>query len=135
MCQGRPIGAWQVQGVPLPDATILGIMGLSHRDAVHLRAIVSLPLPPLARTAGRVPLSRSFLSQTSAGTRRLCLPTAVAMVEAEYWRVFTPIIRVAAASRVVESPIDIIAAFVLLWKQRLWAHARQVLRRQGLGEF
>jgi len=40
--------------------------------AVQPRAKVSLPLPPLARTASRVPLTRSFIRK-NAGARRFCL--------------------------------------------------------------
>ena len=38
----------------------------------------------------------------------------------------TPIIRAAAGYGIVESAIDTMAAFMLLWKRRLWAHAWQV---------
>jgi len=60
-----PLGATPATGrlrfpslTPEPTAPMIS---LSHEDAVQLRAIISLPFPSLARTAGRGPFRRSFL--------------------------------------------------------------------------
>jgi len=49
----------------LADCDPGGRIAVSLENAVHLRAIVSLPLPPLARAAGRVPWASNHFALSS----------------------------------------------------------------------